>query len=93
MFFSPSVKSSNTLQETREELKGMAGVIQTSRNLLTKYGRREMTDKLLIFLALALFLATVIYILKKRIFWYSVTEFDDFCGKACRNTYEIEVLH
>ncbi|XP_072177535.1 vesicle transport protein SEC20-like [Diadema setosum] len=62
------VKSSGTLQETHEEFKGMAGVIHTSRNLLTKYGRREMTDKLLIFLALALFLATVIYILKKRIF-------------------------
>ncbi|XP_041477038.1 vesicle transport protein SEC20-like [Lytechinus variegatus] len=62
------VTSSNRIQETNEEFKGMAGVIQTSRNLLTKYGRREMTDKLLIFLALALFLATVIYILKKRIF-------------------------
>ncbi|XP_038071126.1 vesicle transport protein SEC20-like isoform X2 [Patiria miniata] len=61
-------KSSATLSDTHEEFKGMGGVIQTSRSLLTKYNRRELTDRLLIFLAVALFLATVLYILKKRIF-------------------------
>ena len=63
-----AVKSSGTLTDTHEEFKGMGGVIQTSRSLLTKYNRRELTDRLLIFLAVALFLATVLYILKKRIF-------------------------
>ncbi|XP_062281641.1 vesicle transport protein SEC20 [Scomber scombrus] len=60
--------SSRTMQETNEEFKTMTGTIQLGRKLITKYNRRELTDKLLIFLALALFLATVLYILKKRLF-------------------------
>eukprot|EP00062_Callorhinchus_milii_P020643 gi/632976521/ref/XP_007904841.1/ PREDICTED: vesicle transport protein SEC20 [Callorhinchus milii] len=60
--------SSRTVQETNEEFKAMTGTIQLGRKLITKYNRRELTDKLLIFLALALFLATVVYILKKRLF-------------------------
>uniref|UniRef100_A0A8C5MA54 BCL2 interacting protein 1 n=1 Tax=Leptobrachium leishanense TaxID=445787 RepID=A0A8C5MA54_9ANUR len=60
--------SSRTVQETNEEFKSMSGTIQLGRKLITKYNRRELTDKLLIFLALALFLATVLYILKKRLF-------------------------
>ncbi|XP_005992569.1 vesicle transport protein SEC20 [Latimeria chalumnae] len=60
--------SSKTVQETNEEFKSMTGTIQLGRKLITKYNRRELTDKLLIFLALALFLATVLYILKKRLF-------------------------
>ncbi|XP_037531883.1 vesicle transport protein SEC20 isoform X2 [Nematolebias whitei] len=60
--------SSRTIQETNEEFKTMTGTIQLGRKLITKYNRRELTDKLLIFLALALFFATVLYILKKRLF-------------------------
>uniref|UniRef100_A0A3Q2QFT6 BCL2 interacting protein 1 n=1 Tax=Fundulus heteroclitus TaxID=8078 RepID=A0A3Q2QFT6_FUNHE len=60
--------SSRTVQETNEEFKAMTGTIQLGRKLITKYNRRELTDKLLIFLALALFFATVLYILKKRLF-------------------------
>ncbi|KAF7702347.1 vesicle transport protein SEC20 [Silurus meridionalis] len=60
--------SSRTVQETNEDFKAMTGTIQLGRKLITKYNRRELTDKLLIFLALALFLATVLYILKKRLF-------------------------
>ncbi|KAM7389513.1 hypothetical protein PAMP_023486 [Pampus punctatissimus] len=60
--------SSRTVQETNEEFRTMTGTIQLGRKLITKYNRRELTDKLLIFLALALFLATVLYILKKRLF-------------------------
>ncbi|XP_047208666.1 vesicle transport protein SEC20 isoform X1 [Girardinichthys multiradiatus] len=60
--------SSRTIQETNEEFKAMTGTIQLGRKLITKYNRRELTDKLLIFLALALFFATVLYILKKRLF-------------------------
>uniref|UniRef100_A0A8B9SNY6 BCL2 interacting protein 1 n=1 Tax=Anas platyrhynchos TaxID=8839 RepID=A0A8B9SNY6_ANAPL len=57
-----------TILEANEEFKSMSGTIQLGRKLITKYNRRELTDKLLIFLALALFLATVLYILKKRLF-------------------------
>ncbi|KAF7663548.1 hypothetical protein LDENG_00207930 [Lucifuga dentata] len=60
--------SSRTVQETNEEFKAMRGTIHLGRKLILKYNRRELTDKLLIFLALALFLATVLYILKKRLF-------------------------
>ncbi|XP_028816680.1 vesicle transport protein SEC20 isoform X2 [Denticeps clupeoides] len=60
--------SSRTVQETNEEFKAMTGTIQLGRKLITKYNRRELTDKLLIFLALGLFLATVLYIMKKRLF-------------------------
>ncbi|XP_030067675.1 vesicle transport protein SEC20 [Microcaecilia unicolor] len=59
--------SSRTILEANEEFKSMSGTIQLGRKLITKYNRRELTDKLLIFLALALFLSTVLYILKKRL--------------------------
>uniref|UniRef100_A0A673U603 BCL2 interacting protein 1 n=1 Tax=Suricata suricatta TaxID=37032 RepID=A0A673U603_SURSU len=60
--------SSRTILDANEEFKSMSGTIQLGRKLITKYNRRELTDKLLIFLALALFLATVLYIVKKRLF-------------------------
>ncbi|KAM6953248.1 vesicle transport protein SEC20-like [Aplochiton taeniatus] len=60
--------SSRTVLEANEEFKAMTGTIQLGRKLITKYNRRELTDKLLIFLAMALFVATVLYILKKRLF-------------------------
>ncbi|KAI4813829.1 hypothetical protein KUCAC02_003051 [Chaenocephalus aceratus] len=60
--------SSRTVLETNEEFKSMTGTIHFGRKLILKYNRRELTDKLLIFLALALFFATVLYILKKRLF-------------------------
>lgn len=60
-------ESSKQLQETQEELKGMAGIIQMSKKLINKYSRRELTDTLLIFFGLILFFSTVIYIILKRI--------------------------
>lgn len=63
-----SATSSRTVQETNEEFKSMTGTIHLGRKLILKYNRRELTDKLFIFLALALFFATVLYILKKRLF-------------------------
>ncbi|XP_066278321.1 vesicle transport protein SEC20-like [Branchiostoma lanceolatum] len=62
------VSSSKTVGDTQEEFKSQGGTIQISRKLLSKYNRRELTDKLLIFLAVAFFFATVLYILKKRVF-------------------------
>ena len=62
------VESSKQIGDTNEEFKTMSGHIQISRKLLTKFGRRELTDKLLIFLALIFFFGTVLYIVKKRLF-------------------------
>lgn len=60
--------SSKTLQEVDEEHRSMSGVIGQSKKLITKYMRREFTDKILIVFALAFFFAVVLYILRKRIF-------------------------
>ncbi|KAM9451674.1 vesicle transport protein SEC20 [Clarias gariepinus] len=60
--------SSRSVLETNEEFKAMTATIHLGQKLILKYNRRELTDKLLIFLALALFFSTVLYILKKRLF-------------------------
>jgi len=61
------VSSSKTIQESHEEVQSMDAHINTSKKLLTKFERRQLTDHLLIFLALVFFYATVIYIVKKRL--------------------------
>jgi len=60
------VGSSQTLTETESEFKDMGATIKTSGKLLSKYGRREITDTLLIILALLLFFGTCVYVVKKR---------------------------
>jgi len=60
--------SSKTLQEVDEEHRGLSSVIGQSKKLITKYMRREFTDKVLILFALAFFFAVVLYILRKRLF-------------------------
>jgi len=62
------VQSSTTLSETEQEFHGMAGAISSSGKLLSKYARRELTDKFLIALALLLYFGTVAYIVRKRLF-------------------------
>jgi protein transport protein SEC20 len=62
------VQSSSTVEGTNDELSNTAGTIQQSGKLLNKYGRRETTDKILLFLAFIFFLAVVFYIVQKRIF-------------------------
>merc|ERR1712034_247392 len=60
--------TSRTVEEVGEEHRMGGGVIGQSRKLITKYGRREFTDKVLIIFALAFFFAVVLYILRKRLF-------------------------
>jgi len=60
--------SSQVVDETSMEYRTMAGVIGQSRKLISKYARRELTDKVLIVIALAFFFAVVLYILRKRVF-------------------------
>lgn len=62
------VASSVSVEGTSEELHNTAGTIQQSGKLLKKYGRRECTDKILLFFAFGFFLACVIYIVQKRLF-------------------------
>lgn len=62
------VNSSATVTETQEEFKTMGNLLIQSRKLLFKYGRREITDKVLIFIALAFFFACVLYVVTKRLF-------------------------
>ncbi|XP_005103746.1 vesicle transport protein SEC20 [Aplysia californica] len=59
--------TSQAVSDTKDEFHSMGGHIQHSQRLLTKYGRREFTDRLLILLALLFFFATVLYIMKKRL--------------------------
>lgn len=62
------VASSVSVEGTSEELANTAGTISQSGKLLKKYGRRECTDKILLFFAFAFFMACVIYIVQKRLF-------------------------
>ncbi|XP_055642349.1 vesicle transport protein SEC20 [Toxorhynchites rutilus septentrionalis] len=62
------IYSSTSVEGTRDELLNTAGTISQSGKLLKKYGRRECTDKILLFFAFAFFLACVFYIVQKRLF-------------------------
>lgn len=62
------ISSSQQIISTHEELKNVSGHIKTSKKLLVKYERREFTDKLLILITLVFFFASVLYIIKKRLF-------------------------
>ena len=70
--------------DANEEFKSMGAGISQARRLITKFGRRETTDRLLILLAAAFFFSVVFYVLKKRVFgpldpfellWSSITAF------------------
>jgi len=61
-------ESSHVVGDTGTEYRSMGGVIGQSKKLITKYGRREFTDKVLYVFALAFFFAVVLYILRKRVF-------------------------
>ncbi|XP_022918106.1 vesicle transport protein SEC20 [Onthophagus taurus] len=62
------VISSDSVTGTQEELKVTAGFIGQSGKLLNKFGRREFTDKILMFIAFTFFIACVLYIVQKRMF-------------------------
>ncbi|XP_053698078.1 vesicle transport protein SEC20 [Sabethes cyaneus] len=62
------ISSSTSVEGTRDELLSTSGTISQSGKLLKKYGRRECTDKILLFFAFAFFLACVFYIVQKRLF-------------------------
>ncbi|XP_045785206.1 vesicle transport protein SEC20 isoform X2 [Maniola jurtina] len=62
------VSSSSTVQGTQAELQNTGSTITQSSKLLKKYGRREFTDKVIMFFAFLFFLAVCLYIVQKRLF-------------------------
>lgn len=60
--------SSQTIQNTDEELILASNSIQQSGKLLEKFGQREITDKILMYLFTAFFIACVLYVIQKRLF-------------------------
>ncbi|VDM59305.1 unnamed protein product [Angiostrongylus costaricensis] len=61
------VHSSSLLAQTHTEFASHAGHIQTGSKLLSKYERRELTDKVLVTIALILYLVVIYFILQKRV--------------------------
>lgn len=59
--------SSSTVLDTSEEFKAMGSAIHQSKTLLQKYGRREVTDRVLIVLAVIFFITCIVYVLQKRL--------------------------
>lgn len=62
------VTSSDSVIGTQEELQVTSGAISQSGKLLAKYGRREFTDKVIMFFAFGFFIACAVYIIQKRLF-------------------------
>ncbi|KAK9505273.1 hypothetical protein O3M35_009364 [Rhynocoris fuscipes] len=62
------VNSSTTVTGTRSELMETRTALSQSGKLLAKYSRRQLTDKVILFLGFSLFFFVVLYIVKKRVF-------------------------
>ncbi|ORZ33041.1 Sec20-domain-containing protein, partial [Catenaria anguillulae PL171] len=58
------------LKQVNREYNTMTAVIRGARSLLTDLEQRDRTDKLVIGFACLVFVAVVLYILKKRVFWW-----------------------
>nr|SVE89551.1 EOG090X0EO1 [Daphnia sinensis] len=61
-------QSSNTVSDTQDEFKVMGSALITTKKLVSRFGRRETTDLILIILALAAFFAACVYVIQKRMF-------------------------
>lgn len=62
------VDSSQVITETDMELRTMSSAVTSTGKLLSKFGRREMTDRILFLFAFLFFFGVVLYIVKKRMF-------------------------
>lgn len=70
-------QSSNMVCDNQDEFKVMGSALITTKKLVSRFGRRETTDLILIILALAAFFAACVYVIQKRMFWRKniVTDF------------------
>ena len=60
--------SSSEIKEVDGEYRTLSSVLISSHRLVTKFGRRAMTDTILTYLGFFLFLCTVLYVIQKRVF-------------------------
>lgn len=58
------------LKETHSNYLSVSATVRSGGKLLSKYARRETTDKILIILALILYFGVIFYILRKRLPWF-----------------------
>lgn len=61
------IHSSSVLKGTETEFDSMAAHITSGGKLISKYGRRECTDRILLTIALIVYFAVILYILRKRV--------------------------
>ena len=61
------VNSSNKLKETHTGMDEIGSKVRVSQSLISKLNRRDVTDKILIFMAVFFFLGVVLYIIRKRL--------------------------
>lgn len=61
------VSSSTKIESTKNEMDTIGSSVKIGSRLISKFKRREFTDKVLIFLGLVLFFGVVLYILRKRL--------------------------
>lgn len=61
------VTSSGEIKEVDAEYNTLSSVLISSHRLVTKFGRRAMTDTILTYLGFFLFLCTVLYVIQKRV--------------------------
>jgi protein transport protein SEC20 len=67
--------SSSTLRDTGLQMGAIGQSIKSGGKLISKYARRETTDKILLFMALLLYFAVIFYILRKRMFILSFADY------------------
>jgi len=60
--------SSGEIQAVDSEYKTLSSVLVSSHRLVTKFGRRAMTDTFLTYLGFFLFICTVLFVIRKRLF-------------------------
>lgn len=61
------IYSSDVLKTTHNQYGTINQTIKTGSKLISKYARREFTDRILIVLALFVYFGVVFYILRKRL--------------------------
>ncbi|GMT18885.1 hypothetical protein PFISCL1PPCAC_10182 [Pristionchus fissidentatus] len=60
------VRSSETLGKTHQEYHSQSAFIQTGNKLISKWERRELTDKILVAIAILFYFAACYYVINKR---------------------------
>uniref|UniRef100_A0AC35F9Y8 Sec20 n=1 Tax=Panagrolaimus sp. PS1159 TaxID=55785 RepID=A0AC35F9Y8_9BILA len=61
------IQSSDVLKTTHGQYDNINATIKTGSKIISKYGRREFTDRILIGLALFVYFGVIFYILRKRL--------------------------